>query len=53
MMKNISIEVDFEIKPSTIWRLKLFMVIVRFAVWVGGFGGVEFEIPIEDENGTR
>ena len=30
-----------EIPKSTIWRVKLFLVILRFAAWVGGFGGVE------------
>jgi len=45
MIKNVNLQIDVEIKPEVIWRLKLFMVIMRFAVWVGGFGGVEFDFP--------
>ena len=45
MMKNVNLQIEIEIKPEVIWRLKLFMAIMRFAVWVGGFGGVEFDIP--------
>ena len=45
MMKNVNLQVEIEIHPEVIWRLKLFIAIMRFAVWVGGFGGVEFEIP--------
>lgn len=45
MMKNVNLQIEVEIKPEVIWRLKLFMAIMRFAVWVGGFGGVEFDIP--------
>lgn len=45
MMKNVNLQIEVEIHPSVIWRLKLFMAIMRFAVWVGGFGGVEFDIP--------
>lgn len=45
MMKNVNLQIEVEIKPEVIWRLKLFMAIMRFAVWVGGFGGVDFEIP--------
>jgi len=45
MMKNVNLKIEVEIHPSVIWRLKLFMAIMRFAIWVGGFGGVEFDIP--------
>ena len=45
MMKNVNLQIDVEVKPEVIWRLKLFMVIMCFAVWIGGFGGVDFEIP--------
>lgn len=44
-MKNVNLQIEVEIKPEVIWRLKLFMAIMRFAVWVGGFGGVDFDIP--------
>lgn len=46
-LKNFVLNV--EISPIVIWRLKLFQIILRFAVWVGGFAGVEVvereEIP--------
>lgn len=52
MMKNVNLQIKVEIHPQVIWRLKLFMAIMRFAVWVGGFGGVEFEIPTKTPPNT-
>ena len=45
-MKNLTIEMTIKIKKSVIWRIKLFKAIMLFAVWVGGFGGIEY---IEEE----
>ena len=39
-MKEITYTVKFP--KIVVWRAKLFTRIVRFAVWVGGFGGVDF-----------
>ena len=41
MMKEITVVIT--VKPIVTFRLKLFVAIMRFAVWVGGFGGVEFK----------
>lgn len=46
-MKNTYI--NAYVPRTVILRLKLFMLILRFAVWVGGFGGVEMEV----EDGQR
>ncbi len=52
-MKNVNLQIEVEIHPQVVWRLKLFMAIMRFAVWVGGFGGVEFEIPTKTPPNNR
>ena len=52
-MKNVNLQIEVETKPEVIWRLKLFMAIMRFAVWVGGFGSVEFDIPERTEQSVQ
>lgn len=40
-MKNVIITIT-NLK-TVMWRVKLCIVIMRFAVWVGGFGGISFK----------
>lgn len=47
MMKEITCTVKFP--KTTVWRAKIFIKILRFAVWIGGFGGVDF---VEQDNGN-
>jgi hypothetical protein len=43
MLKELIVKVT--IPKTQVRRITLFLAIMRFAVWVGGFGGVEFDIP--------
>ena len=42
VLKEISVKVAIVGMPLVELRMKLFLVIMRFAMWVGGFGGIEF-----------
>jgi hypothetical protein len=38
------IRLNAKIPPMTIWRLKMFKAILKIAVWVGGFDGIDIEM---------
>ena len=35
-------QLNIDIPPTTMLRLRAFVLLLKLAVWVGGFGGVEF-----------
>ena len=50
--KKVSIEVEVRYKNERITKIRTILssLIIRFAVWVGGYGGVDFKgIPMTEE----
>lgn len=47
LTREIKLEITITDLPQFHFRLWLFITLMRLAVWVGGFGGVEF-IPMQD-----
>jgi hypothetical protein len=43
VVRQITVKVKFKNFRVTQWRLNLAATIIKFAVWIGGFGGVKFE----------
>ena len=42
LMKELTLQITIQAMPQLRFRLWLFKGIMRFAIWIGGFGGIEF-----------
>lgn len=42
IINDLTIVVEIKTDKQVIWRLKAFKILMHFAAWIGGFGGIEF-----------